>query len=593
MTGENNRPFEHEFPAPGILQSKHRYPWLVYLHGERRQNQTFCDLSSSSSDLISKSIPEFRDRKVLYCSPDGNWLLMLQKKNRIGSKQRFFLWSPPRDLSIRLPRLRQDLQGNTIHQGLVTSPDPNSILVLLFVTEIPLMLYCHVGDQNWCEFNYAQSIEAQAGRPVRQVMDDGQQPLGVPVCGMDDEQQSSSVCGMDDEQQSSSVSVSPLVDSPIDLNGKSNTTGFLNDKRRRSRKQSKRERTSLCDVSAEVLGLISGKLPLVDYMYFRGVSKHCASGNIGMRMNPFPPSLIYKDKLSDVYNIVDSNLNRKLAIKTPKVLERCEIACSRFGWLLLRSQLQSAFFNPLTIQVVPAGGKPESTAGYGILNSTFLRKPSSPHCSILAMLQFTTRGKSYFAKRSPQPRKPEWQVFGLGKQGLRRVFSPGGSSPVFLGEFCYYLGDNGILGRGKLTKKGKPPFCWKVLEDLVFPVVNFRHNYLTESGGELVSVLLGDDDQGNKPWVRVFKLKDEKTWEEINSLEGYCLYLSSPSSISCLAETPEVANRIYFPMFYRHEMVYYSLNTKTYRTAGSDQELQTLNETSTYLDCAWIEPSWT
>ncbi|CAI9089598.1 OLC1v1024199C1 [Oldenlandia corymbosa var. corymbosa] len=685
MRGEllGNRPSEHQFPAPGLLQSKNLYPWLVYLHGDRHQNQTFGDISSSSGE------------------------------------------------SITLPGLRQGLQRNTIHEGLVSSssstlPDSNSNLVLLFFTEIPLILYCHVGGdiKYWSEFNYAQSIEAQSGTPVRpgyflcspvsfngtiyatascemdlvRISIDHGKKNGceihlagtIPLRGRSNSNHRSFLLSMDGSalclilifpessfskyprpdkiriykfnfsqnawksmksfdggaaflcgshsfycsrqgaslwsyiyftlesdqtlfsyrveddkvtlylqepwlsywimpalslqpcgsQLHDSVPVSScnIVDLPKDP--MENKPADFSNKHRR-RKISKREMTSLCDLSDKVLDLIAGRLSLVDYMDFRCVNKLCAASTIRTRINPFPPSLIYKDNLNCVYHIIDSNLNRKLSIKIPEVIRKYEISCSRFGWLLLKRYGHRAFFNPLTMQVVIREGAQPRTK-HGIINSTFLGKPSSSQCAILEMSAFGTWADSYFIKRPrSSPAQAEWQVFVVGKQDPRRVFRQGGNTPVFVGEFCYYLGDDGLLGRGRLTESGNPPFRWEVFADLASPVVGFRRNYLTECGGEILSIFIGGGGnvEGNKSWVRVFKLQDEKKkWVEMNSLEGYCLFLSSPSSLSYLAERPDMANRIYFPMFYSKELVYYSLNTKRYHCVGSQDELQSFNE---------------
>ncbi|CAI9088412.1 OLC1v1022723C1 [Oldenlandia corymbosa var. corymbosa] len=351
----------------------------------------------------------------------------------------------------------------------------------------------------------------------------------------------------------------------------------------------------LCDLSSEVLGLIANKLSFVDYINFRCVNKLCASMTVRSKTNPFPPCLIYKDRFNGVYNLVDSNLKHKLSVKVPEALREYKIRCCRDGWLLLEYKLLDyAFFNPFTMQVIPAGCKPDTKDGF--INFTFLSKPSSPDCSILAMSRGRVWGRSRFVKHLPElgGGETKWWTFVVGKGGADEppFLSHGCNSPVVSRNACYYLGDSGRLGLGRFIEEEKSLFRWEVLEDIEFPVKDFGCSYLTECGGRLVSILVGDK-HGKRSWVRVFKLKEddiERCWEEIDSLDGYCLYLSYSSSMSRLAETPDVANRIYFPKFCKDELVYYSLNSKRYHSMGSQHELQNSHKITMYWDCAWITP---
>ncbi|CAI9118673.1 OLC1v1020269C1 [Oldenlandia corymbosa var. corymbosa] len=777
-----------QLPVPGTLQSKYRQPWLVYFHGRgRRHNQTFCDLSSSSSPssgviAIPKRIPELgNDRRVLYCSPDGDWLL-LQEKNCLT--QSFFLWNPTtQEDSIKLPLLRHFLQEKSIHQGLLllSSSNPNP-LVILFVLELCLILYCRVGDRRWTEFDYAERIESQTGLPFGRdyylcspVVFDGEiyatascytdfvvfdgEIYATASCYTDllrihiDDDNNCEVIVLSEHpskhlnsppcKSSRGIFLVPIGDelfrilispdffdrygetlsitiSKFDFSSKlwktelqpclnggsvflcnfyslycSNSGGGLDDGwsyiyftvendqnlfsyrvedgrltsysilptvlqgswisqwimahvapppepdvlhcysdmllqpsdavdpwkereqeiswRNRVRTQ-KRLKTlesetvgnleamksetfgnfgspSLCDLSQEVLGLISENLSFVDYMLFRCVNKVCSSATIRMRVNSFPPCLIYKDSFYGVYNIVDSNLNHKISINVSEALKNYVICCSRGGWLLMRYESDYVFFNPLTSQVVRVGGKPN--LGCSIMNFTFLNKPSSPDCTILTMAKFSESSRRpHFVQRCPQLGAMKWWTLMAGEQGIQRSFDQNRNSPVQLGEFCYYLSDDGRVARIKFAADGQSSFHWEILSIRVLPVSNVRLNYLTDCGGKLVAILIGDKSGGNKPWIRVFKLKEFKKWEEIHQLEGYSLCLSWSSSISVLTETPEMANRIYFPKFYKDELVYYSLDTKTYHSVGSQHDLESLNETSMYMDCAWIEPSW-
>ncbi|CAI9110036.1 OLC1v1009996C1 [Oldenlandia corymbosa var. corymbosa] len=156
----------HEFPAP-----ENQYPWLVYRHGEDTKYQTFCTIKSSSSGgsaATVKKISELRRQGIVYCSPDGNRILLT--KFTPGSQQ-FYACSVKEDEVIHLPLLGPRFESNIIHHGLmmVNTDSWSSLLVLLFVEQSPLLLYFQVGDldRKWKEFNYAQSIQAQTGYPLK------------------------------------------------------------------------------------------------------------------------------------------------------------------------------------------------------------------------------------------------------------------------------------------------------------------------------------------------------------------------------------------------------------------------------------------
>ncbi|CAI9088344.1 OLC1v1022649C1 [Oldenlandia corymbosa var. corymbosa] len=628
-----------------------------------------------------------------------NRLILLHHSPR-GSP-RYLVWNPMSKESIWLPRLRPGLQVDFIEQALLSS---SSSLVLIFMGEFPLILYCHVGDKEWSEFNYAQSIEAQTGTPLPQTyhlcgavdfngaiyatsscyrdlvqinIDDNnncetlllmpeedrarhlfnrflqifsrsyrtflvslgghhlclilmlpryydryEEELSVSIFRFDFStnswQQKTSLNGgavflchdyclyssqggapldvvgsngnkwsyiyfnlqngqtlfsyrVEDEKLTSYSLCPPMAEDdwishwimppaiPLDVHKLSTTFTYPSNHQqqqdahdcssvvfggmayfwRRSATTTKWRllmkqhgsvtvihdggNSSLCDLSPEVLGLIAENLCFVDYMHFRLVNKLCASSTIRMRLNPFPPCLIYKDRNSHVYKILDSDLNQKLCVKIPHVLKDYMIRCSANGWLLLENDRDLFFFNPLRMQALRAGYAPMRE--HGVLNYTFIKKPSSSSdCSILALFNYGNGAGSYSTKYISDP---IWRSFMVQGQGFEQFFNKGCNSPVVVDGFCYHLGVNGMLRRGQLTQDKKSIFHWEIFENLIYPNINsFRRNYLIECGGELVSVLVDDDkdDQGKRPWVRVFKLRDHKEWVETDTLEGYSLY---------------------------------------------------------------------
>lgn len=133
---------------------------------------------------------------------------------------------------------------------------------------------------------------------------------------------------------------------------------------------------------------------------------------------------------------------------------------------------------------------------------------------------------------------------------------------------------------------------WRVLDKSRSPCKHFHQNVLAECDGDLLSVFLGH--KGNTSWIRIYKLNRStlEEWEEISTLGSYSLYVSRSSSFGAIAERPNLANRIYFPIFHRDNLVYYSLNTKRYHAIGREDSLANLFGTRMPLFCAWVAPTW-
>ncbi|CAI9088437.1 OLC1v1022764C1 [Oldenlandia corymbosa var. corymbosa] len=92
------------------------------------------------------------------------------KTNTNGGSRQQLSGKNDKRLKVRLAMLRKEMKKRNIRlrnlEKIVAQLWKNSSLLLLFVSEIPLILYCRVGgDKEWRQFNYAKTIEAQAGKP--------------------------------------------------------------------------------------------------------------------------------------------------------------------------------------------------------------------------------------------------------------------------------------------------------------------------------------------------------------------------------------------------------------------------------------------
>ncbi|XP_071905393.1 uncharacterized protein [Coffea arabica] len=357
------------------------------------------------------------------------------------------------------------------------------------------------------------------------------------------------------------------------------------------------EEGRLCDLPPDMLAMVCGNLSFVDYMNFRCLNRICAS-TVRMKSNSLPrPFLIFSNREKGVYEIVESRLQGKHSVTVPEAIEDHTIRYAKDGWLLLDKRNSVALFNLYTKEIIRFPDTPREC----YTSFVFTSLPSSAGCFVFASLGVDKEVCFHHFKMGEQ----EWRQVGFGQAEIK--FQPGFSSPLLHGGTFYYLSKDGILGGLKLeaetdndimemeedgnaeVEDGNYVMEWRINLDLERPCKNFRRTYLVECDENLLSVFEGR--RGNRVWIRVYKLiNDEQNWQEMNSLGNYSLYLSRYSSIARLEESPDMANRIYFPRFYQGGLLYYSLSTKKYHSVGSDDLLDNFFGTTMYNDCAWVDP---
>ena len=78
----------------------------------------------------------------------------------------------------------------------------------------------------------------------------------------------------------------------------------------------------------------------------------------------------------------------------------------------------------------------------------------------------------------------------------------------------------------------------------------------------------------------------------MGSLGDQTMLINPCSCFASQAGRPEMENKIYFPRFYNGHLVFYSMETKKWHSNGSEEPLSDLHGTKEFLNCSWIEPSW-
>ncbi|MFS7908453.1 hypothetical protein Hanom_Chr01g00083301 [Helianthus anomalus] len=111
-------------------------------------------------------------------------------------------------------------------------------------------------------------------------------------------------------------------------------------------------------------------------------------------------------------------------------------------------------------------------------------------------------------------------------------------------------------------------------------------------------VLVTVDEVGG--CVQVLKMNDStQEWEKIDSLGRHVIYICGTTCLCVEAKTPEMENKIYFPLLHSKngKMVFYSLETCRYHTFNGGRNIQkgagdffgTKYHANSH---AWIQPCW-
>ncbi|GLU14535.1 hypothetical protein SLE2022_310970 [Rubroshorea leprosula] len=160
-------------------------------------------------------------------------------------------------------------------------------------------------------------------------------------------------------------------------------------------------------------------------------------------------------------------------------------------------------------------------------------------------------------------------------------FEPAGCSNLTFYDGAFYTFDeNGKLSRFKDCE-------FKIFDKPEHPFF-FDECYLVECDGKLLSVFVGFLGM----WIRVFSLNEpHMVWVEVKDLGSYTIYVSYYSSFAIPA-THGMENRVYFPRFYGENAVYYSLSSRKLHSYGTEEVLDSFNNTKEQLYSSWIQPKW-
>jgi hypothetical protein len=166
--------------------------------------------------------------------------------------------------------------------------------------------------------------------------------------------------------------------------------------------------------------------------------------------------------------------------------------------------------------------------------------------------------------------------------------------PTFSGRYIYALCNNErIEAFGDVTGNG---YRWKLVANNA-PSRSGAQYFLSSCDQHLLLVIVGE--LGGS--VEVFKV-DESTqeWEKIDDLGNHMIYICNTSCVCLEAKSPEMGNKIYFPMLLHDadtKIVFYSLETCRYHTFDGKKIHESfgvdfIGTKHFGHPHAWIEPSW-
>ncbi|KAI3944715.1 hypothetical protein MKW98_021173 [Papaver atlanticum] len=341
-------------------------------------------------------------------------------------------------------------------------------------------------------------------------------------------------------------------------------------------KEDIKEAGLLIKLNDDIVWAMSSFLHRVDCIHLRVVSKkyrsvidlrRYASARTVKNTDTSPWPFFPKNDRSILNFVNPMHNNENYFLNIPKFLKGSRIRFSKGGWLLMSKNKILFFYNPFTKSIV--------------------RLPNMPHSD------FT--GISF----SSLPTCSDCQVFAIDKELIvdQNVYLPPNkinmkfeltlNNPVFYNGRFYCLDSNGALGVFKYENSN---MSREILSMITPPNCGFIYNsYLVECDGKLLSVLLGRLGH----WVRIYKLNETiMVWTEVKHLGRHMLFLSTTSCISAIAPTSQMENKIYFPRLHNEGILYYSLDTGTYHSVGSNHSAKKNHDSNEKLHCSWIEPNW-
>lgn len=134
---EQQRLVRNRPPAPGLV------PWLVYVHGRRRERQTFFSLSEDQS--LTRKIPEMRQKRIAACM--HGWVVLVDS-SWDNHPCDCFLLNPISMQKIQLPTLVPKFRNFVLS---LAPDDPNCIAMVFYCFKAGefRLLFCKPGADKW------------------------------------------------------------------------------------------------------------------------------------------------------------------------------------------------------------------------------------------------------------------------------------------------------------------------------------------------------------------------------------------------------------------------------------------------------------
>ncbi|KAI4982760.1 hypothetical protein ZWY2020_023252 [Hordeum vulgare] len=343
------------------------------------------------------------------------------------------------------------------------------------------------------------------------------------------------------------------------------------------------------DLPLELLELIVSRLSLVDRLRFPTVCKSWSLVTNPVEQANAWPWLLHcsgRDgacKLFDPLRGQEYNMHVETFDINQNEHDEHIFRFSKDGWVAMstNADIQDMFIiNPFTEDVMEMVMLDWKYRYMGLSWSS--ADPADPECVFFAIVgRDDGKAISVFTWRQGEEEWLERHIEYYEEEPFPVAYN----NPVlFHGKF-YCLGRKGNLGTFDPVSN-----TWTILEKpkpihVTMDLDGDHHLgrefcYLVELGGELVSVFIRNADEP----PRVFKLKEEMTWMEVQEIGGAALFLDF--RVSYAVESPEAGhgNRIYVPGYSEDGKyaAFYDMETKAYRPSfyGLKSPLQ----------CVWVVP---
>ncbi|OVA04496.1 Protein of unknown function DUF295 [Macleaya cordata] len=347
------------------------------------------------------------------------------------------------------------------------------------------------------------------------------------------------------------------------------------------------------NLNEDIVVLISRYMHPVDYIHFRAVCKanrsiipavNWRSSSTGITKTTYlSPWLVFSENSDTIYNFVDPmHNNEKYLMNLSELLVGATIRFSKGGWLLMSKGHYTLFFyNPFTKETIQL---PDLQQGYDFPGISFSSTPTSSDCVVFAIAQWNENDISIL---SIARGNDIWRSSIYLNTNLPSYvdFIPCLNNPVFYGGAFYCLDYNGALGVFNL----KDGFVWKILVKSQRQFNDVYPSFLVECDGKLLLVDLGPLGKS----IGIFRLDFSKmVWVKVESLGKHVLFISNTSCLSATAPRSFMENKIYFPRLHGDGILFYSLDTGSYHSLGSQHSAKDFYDTTEWLNCTWIEPNW-